>query len=65
MVVALGLRERLNEDGEVERLCTDCKEYWPADREFFYSGGHGRLQPWCKACYEERRKNKRKKVSHN
>jgi hypothetical protein len=44
-------------DGELEKRCSRCKEYWPADSEFFHrvpsqlDGLHG----WCKACYVEHR----------
>lgn len=49
-------RYRLDEDGELEKRCTTCREYWPADTEFFYStGGGDRLQCYCKACYYDRR----------
>lgn len=48
-------RERVDEVGETERLCSRCKEYWPADGEFFYSTGRksSRLHCWCRACYAE------------
>lgn len=42
------------------RYCPDCKEYWPADSEFFHysgkRGGRHKFQSYCKACYEERRR---------
>jgi RNase P subunit RPR2 len=47
--------ERINEDGEKEKYCPSCDEWWPADKEFFFSGGHGDLMARCKACYLERR----------
>lgn len=36
----------------LERLCSTCGEFWPADTEFFWAtpGGAG-LHCWCKACY--------------
>ncbi|MCF7770488.1 MAG: hypothetical protein E2602_14360 [Achromobacter sp.] len=33
-----------------EIQCSRCKDFWPADREFFYTA-RGKLHPWCKACY--------------
>jgi recombinational DNA repair protein (RecF pathway) len=33
-----------------EIQCAKCKEFWPADVEFFYFS-HGRPHSWCKACY--------------
>lgn len=42
------------EDGELMKRCSHCRDYWPADTEFFYTkkGGDG-LGEWCKACYQE------------
>lgn len=38
-----------------ERCCSRCREWWPADGEFFYtsSGTRDGLHDWCKACYRE------------
>ena len=58
-------KERLDGDGQLERQCTKCDEWWPADKEFFYTtgankeSGRDELHPWCKACYQEWRINKR------
>lgn len=43
-------------DGLYKR-CSRCKEYWPADSEFFYSSRCEKdgLIEWCKACYLENR----------
>jgi RNase P subunit RPR2 len=47
---------RFNEDYDAfERECSRCREWWPADKEFFFSGGHGALMTICKACYLQRR----------
>jgi len=52
-----------------ELKCSKCKEYWPADTQFYHSkpGVKSGLQDWCKACYgtwdrerRELRKQKRK-----
>ena len=46
---------RINEDGDVEKLCFHCGEYWPADSEFF-SVARGKpdgLSWHCKACQSE------------
>lgn len=42
-------------DGEREKLCTRCNEWWPADEEFFYKDptGAAGLFYCCKACYAE------------
>ena len=55
-------RLRLDEDGELERFCPRCREWWPADKEFFFSSGHNgdELHAWCKACYLERRRERRR-----
>lgn len=48
--------ERLRETAEgLEKLYAKCDEWWPADREFFFSDPEGvhRLFYCCKACYRE------------
>ena len=47
--------QRTNDDGALEQQCSRCQEWWPADLEFFYSAGHGKLMAMCKACYLENR----------
>lgn len=52
--------KRVNEDGEEEKFCRKCKEWWPADTEFFYSN---KSQPdglyrYCIACYLEYRRKR-------
>jgi hypothetical protein len=44
---------QLNGDGDIEKRCGKCKEWWPADTEFFYpkASTSGGLHDWCKACY--------------
>lgn len=51
--------------GTLEKRCGRCKQFLPADSEFFYQ--HKRepdgLYDWCKACYVEwfnARKSKRR-----
>jgi RNase P subunit RPR2 len=46
---------RINEDCDLEKYCSGCQEWWPADTEFFYSAGDGKLGNICKACYLEKR----------
>ncbi len=39
-------------DGELEKRCPACEEWWPADTEFFFSLRNGAdLHSYCKACY--------------
>jgi len=40
-------------EGQLEKRCRGCNEYWPADTEFFYrhSTGADGLQSYCKACH--------------
>lgn len=53
--------QRLDEDGDLERFCPKCEDWWPADREFFYTtGSEGKLHSWCKACYEDDRRPRRR-----
>lgn len=35
----------------LEIQCSRCREFWPADRDFFYFGPDGSPHSWCKACY--------------
>src|SRR5215467_4327104 len=40
----------------LEKQCTRCMEFWPADTEFFYLSGtrsSKRLHSWCIACFLE------------
>lgn len=43
-------------DDELHKRCAKCREYWPADTEFFFAlkGGDG-TDNTCRACYIERR----------
>lgn len=46
---------RYDEDGVLEKRCSHCQEYWPADSEFFYrnkSDGDG-LHCMCISCNVE------------
>jgi len=46
---------RYDEDGELEKRCSICHEWWPADREFFQSCSRnfGGLHSQCNACFLE------------
>lgn len=48
-------KAQTNAIGELEKACSSCKEFWPADTEFFYPQSSARdgLHTWCKACYLE------------
>lgn len=50
-------RCKFDEFGTLEKFCSRCKEYWPADTEFFYatSSSSDGLHNWCMACYLENR----------
>ena len=39
-----------------QRFCPRCKEFWPADSEFFFSDGNGGFHSWCKACVLENKR---------
>jgi hypothetical protein len=43
-------RQMIETDIGTEVQCAKCKEFWPADLEFFYFKD-GRPHSWCKACY--------------
>lgn len=42
-------------DEILHKRCPRCKDYWPADTEYFYAAPSQKdgLYPWCKACYQE------------
>lgn len=44
-------------DGMLEKRCGRCGDYWPADREFFYSSTQCAcgLHTFCRACFLEAR----------
>jgi hypothetical protein len=48
-----------HEEGQLEKRCGRCQEWWPADLEFFYpkKDGPAGLHSLCKACYGEPRKD--------
>jgi len=50
--------KRISEEGWPEKQCTDCGDWWPEDKEFFYTSGKGpkTLMNQCKACYLNRRR---------
>lgn len=44
----------IDENGDIEKRCSKCRDYWPADTEFFYATKvRDGLTDWCKACYVE------------
>lgn len=58
---------RYDDVGELERRCSCCRDYWPADPEFFFrnpqrssDGLHG----WCKACHQQASLSKRHTQAH-
>lgn len=58
---------RMIED-QREKLCVRCAEWWPADKEFFYSDPSDAtgLFYCCKACYQEwKTANTAKKLQRN
>lgn len=48
----------LETDLGLEKRCSKCREYWPADNTAFYvcSKAPDGLYDWCKACYLEWKK---------
>ncbi|KKL64537.1 hypothetical protein LCGC14_2164010 [marine sediment metagenome] len=56
-------REALNGDGELERQCARCNEWWPADTEFYHRNIRhpGGLHLYCKACMSDARRKSYKK----
>ena len=44
----------------LEKRCSRCREYWPADSEFFPTSNRSDgLHDWCKACHSEYRTTKK------
>ncbi len=58
-------RYRINPAVGLERRCSHCFEYWPADTEFFAANRAERsgLCSWCKACYSEARRARRSEAA--
>lgn len=50
-----------DEELGLQKRCGRCKEYYPADREFFHHQGKGigGLHSYCKACVAENREKKK------
>lgn len=65
-ILALRLKSgiyKMEPDGLYKR-CARCKDYWPADSEFFYAAqSPDGLNSWCKACYIENRYPQGRNVS--
>ncbi len=59
-------KERLDPEIGMVRRCSKCGDWWPANREFFYSSGSGgrKLHSWCIACYTEWRSERRSRYAH-
>lgn len=53
---------RFDEDGEPEKQCTKCKDWWPATLEFFYRDPKVGFNAWCKPCWTEHRRERRLKA---
>lgn len=51
-IKAQSKRYRMGELG-AEARCSRCREWWPADSEFFYKQSDGQPHSFCKACYSE------------
>jgi hypothetical protein len=45
-------RERVETELGTEIRCSKCRDFFPADGEFFYST-NGMYSSWCKACHTE------------
>jgi len=59
--IKLYKNERITELG-VEKRCTRCGDWWPADEEFFPKNRvrtKRGLSPWCKACFTEYHRERR------
>ncbi len=43
---------RLNEDGQKEKHCPKCNDWWPGDSEFFHRNptNPDGLDTYCRAC---------------
>lgn len=57
---------RLDEDGNPEKRCSKCREYMPADSEFFYRGKNDDgLYRWCRFCCNEYTARRRAELKRN
>lgn len=61
-------RYQFDEDGELEKRCSKCREYWPADTEFYFAFAgcthRDGLHCMCKSCVNESRKAPRPPYHH-
>lgn len=46
-------RARIETDAGTEIQCAKCKDFWPADTEFYFFTPSKGYHSWCKACYRE------------
>jgi hypothetical protein len=46
-------RPRIETDAGPEIQCTQCKEFWPEDDEFYFIDKIKGPHSWCKACYRD------------
>src|SRR3990172_4272192 len=55
--LTMSSQTRLNEDGEIEKHCPGCGEWWYADHEFFHYNKNNPdgLATYCHACQSEKR----------
>ena len=54
--------DKISDYGVMERYCPECDEWWPADKEFFYTNdGEGKkLMRTCIACQIEKIRARRR-----
>ncbi len=60
-----------DDDGQLEKRCSHCRKYWPADSEFFYRSDSDRdgLHCMCISCnveslHRSRNKSTRQEPAH-
>lgn len=60
------IKVRVDQDGENERYCTGCHEWWPMTEEFFgFLSTRGHFRSHCRVCEAaaERDRKARRKAS--
>lgn len=55
-----GKRWRMDDELGLEKQCSRCEEWWPADTEFFNHARseRGGLHVWCRACSIEQHRER-------
>jgi hypothetical protein len=57
------LRTRMDPELGLVRVCTRCRDEWPLDSEFFPRGQVDGFHSWCRACWAEYSRERRRRAA--